>query len=428
MTVEDEKHFSEATHCYLCGEPFVKEYDKCRDHCHISGKYRHALHMTCNLLFKPPAFIPVIFHGLRNFDSHIICQSLGKYTRNITCIPQNLEKYISFSFENLRFIDSFQFLSASLDSLVENLKSDSDHVDTNFSHFFSEFSCKEDALLLLQKNAFPYDYLASKERFEEAKFPPIECFYSSIKNEGISQEEYSHAQRVYDHLKLRNLGEWTDVYLKTDVLLLSSVFENFRDVTLRDFQLDRAHFYSAPGLSWSAMLKLCKVELQLLTDVEMLNYVSSGLRGGISFIGHRYAEANNPRVTNFNPSKPLSYIQLLDANNLYGWAMSQPLPKGGFRFLKKNEIEKFDIFNVAEDGQKGWLMSVDLEYPKTLHDLHNDFPLALEKKHITNDQLSPYAKQLWLRQHPSASGKMTGRGKQEKLITDLCDKKQYAAL
>lgn len=425
MTDEDKKHFAEATHCSLCSQPFESKKDKARDHCHLSGKYRNAMHMNCNLVYKPPAFIPVVFHGLRNFDSHIICQALGKYTGNITCIPQNIEKYISFSFENLRFIDSFQFLNTSLDSLVENLKSDKNNIDSKFRHFFSEFNAEEDARLLLQKNAFPYDYLDSEVRFEETQFPPIECFHSSIKHEGINQAQYNHARHVYEHLKLRNLGEWTDVYLKTDVLLLCSVFENFRDVTLREFQLDPAHFYSAPGLSWSAMLKMTGVELELLTDIDMLNFVSRGQRGGISFIGHRYAEANNPHVANYDPEKPLSYIQLLDANNLYGWAMSQPLPKSGFRFLNDREIQKLDILAQPDDGPKGWLLSVDLKYPKALGKSHNDFPLAPEKKHIPNDQLSPYAKQLWLQQHPSKSGKITGRIKQEKLITDLSDKENY---
>ena len=188
----------------------------------------------------------------------------------------------------------------------------------------------------------------SEERFEETQLPPIECFHSSIKNEGIHPEEYERARYVYDRLKLRNLGEWADIYLKTDVLLLCSIFENFRDVTLREFQLDPAHFYSAPGLSWSAMLRMSKVELQLLTDIDMLNFVSRGLWGGISFIAHRYAEANNPHISKYDPTKPLSYIQLLDANNLYGWAMSQPLAKGGFRFLKKSELQIFDVLNVSD--------------------------------------------------------------------------------
>ena len=401
MTPTDKKQFAEATHCYLCEEPFLSEQEKCRDHCHLSGKYRHAMHMTCNLLFKPPTFIPVVFHGLRNFDSHIICQALGKYSGKIACIPQNMERYMSFSFQNLRFIVFFQFLSASLDSLVENLKSNSENLEQIFKHFFSEFDRKGDAHLLLQKNAFPYDYLDSETRFEETEFPPIECFYSSIKQEGISQKQYDHARHIYTRLKFRNLGEWTDVYLKTDVLLLCSVFENFRDVTQREFQLDPAHFNSAPGLSWSAMLKMKKVELELLTDIDMLNFVSSGIRGGISFIAHRYAEANNPRVEGYDPSKPLSYIQLIDSNNLYGWGMNQPLPISGFRFLSDDELENLDVLKIPDDSPKGLVLFVDLLYDKSLHDWHNDYPLCAEKKHIPNDQLSPFAKTLWLQQHPS---------------------------
>ena len=160
MTEMDKKQFAEATHCALCSLPL--NGDKVRDHSHLTGKYRHAMHMTCNLVYKSPAFIPVVFHGLRNFDSHIICQALGKFKGNIKCIPQNIEKYISFSLENLRFIDSFQFLTTSLDSLVENLKLDVNNIDHNFRHFFSNFQNTEEAHLLHQKNAFPYDYLDSE--------------------------------------------------------------------------------------------------------------------------------------------------------------------------------------------------------------------------------------------------------------------------
>lgn len=116
-----------------------------------------------------------------------------------------------------------------MDSLVENPKADTKDLENKFRHFISEFDSKEEAHLLMQKNAFPYDYLDSEERFKETQLPPIECFHSSIKNEGISQDEYDHARHVFEHLKLQNLGEWTDIYLKTDVLLLCSVFENFRD-------------------------------------------------------------------------------------------------------------------------------------------------------------------------------------------------------
>lgn len=153
------------------------------------------------------------------------------------------------------------------------------------------------------------------------------------------------------------------------------------------------------------MLKMTKVELQLLTDIDILHFVKRGQRRGKSFIGHKHAMANNPLVPNYDPLKPLSYIQLLDANNLYGWAMSQPLPKGGFRFLKERELEHLDILNIPDDNHKGYLVEVSLRFPKKINDMHNNFPLAPEKKCITNDQLSPYAKALWLQLHPCTSGK-----------------------
>ena len=256
-------------------------------------------------------------------------------------------------------------------------------------------------------------------KFEETRLPPIDCFYSSIKDQGISQDEYDRACQLFDCMGLRNLGEWSDLHLKTDVLLLCLVFENFRDVTMDEFQLDPVHFYSSPGLSWAAMLKMTKVELQLLTDIDMLHFVRRGQHGGISFIGHRHMVANNPLVPNYDLSKPLSYIQLLDANNLYGLAMSQPLPKGGFRFLKERELEHIDILNIPDDNHKGYLVKVSLRYPKKIHDL------APEKKCITNDQLSPCAKALWIQLHPCRSRKIVRRPKQKKLIADLHDKDHY---
>lgn len=236
----------------------------------------------------------------------------------------------------------------------------------------------------------------SEEKFMETHLPPKECFYSTVKKEGISQKDYDHAQYVFDKMGLLNLGEWSDIYLKTDVLLLCSVFENFIDVSISQFQLDPAHFVSSPGLSWSAMLKMTKVKLQLLTDIDMLNFVARGQRGGVSFIGHRHAVANNPRIEHYDPSKPLSYLQLLDANNLYAYAMSCPLPKGEFRFLDDNEIERVNFLDTADDHPKGYLVEVSLHYPQRLHDTHNGFPLAPVRRCVSEKELSPYAKVVWL--------------------------------
>ena len=422
MTDKDREDFRKATHCFICEKPFeVNENNKVLDHCHVSGKYRGAACGSCNLNFQICSFIPCFFHGFRNFDSHIICESIGKYEENrkeIKCIPQNMERYISFSLGNLRFLDSYQFLSSSLDCLTENLKANGGL--NKFRYFLSEFNDEETAELLLRKNVYPYDYMTNEEKFLEREIPSKEAFYSSVKNSDISEDDYNHALKVFKTLKLCSLGEYSDIYLKTDVLLLCDIFENFRKVSHDNFRLDPAHFYSSPGLSFSAMLKMTKVELELLTNVEDLQLWERGIRGGISYIGDRYAEANNPYLKSYDVSKPTSYIGFLDANNLYGWACQAPLPVGGFRRLSLAEIQGFNIMAIPDDAEKGYLIEASLSYPDYLHDEHNCFPLGPVKRSINNNELSEYAKDTW----KQLRGK-SKRPKNEKLLCTLEDKDFY---
>ena len=158
-------------------------------------------------------------------------------------------------------------------------------------------------------------------------------FYSHIKKSNISDEDYNHACNVFKSLDLADLGEYSDLYLKTDVLLLSDIFENFQNVTHSQFNLDPCHYYSSPELSYSAMLKMTKIQLQLITEIEELELWERATRGGVSYIGDRYALANNPYVDTYDATKPTSYIQFLNANNLYGWVCQQPLPIRNFRHL-----------------------------------------------------------------------------------------------
>ena len=269
MTEEDEIAFANAKKCFICGE--IMSDSKVIDHDHISGNFRGAACSICNLQFQICAFIPVIFHGLRNFDGHIICQSIGEYEmkrRGIKCIPQNMERYISFSLGDLRFLDSYQFLSSSLECLTENLKTTGGL--SNFKHFSSEFTNDNEANLLLRINVYMYDYMNDESRFLETSLTPKEAFYSDIKKVHISDDDFHHACKVFEILDCANLGEYSDLYLKTDVLLLCDIFENFRNISLRDYCLDPCPFFSAPGLSWSATLRMTKVNLQLLTDIDDL--------------------------------------------------------------------------------------------------------------------------------------------------------------
>ncbi|XP_028416044.1 uncharacterized protein LOC114539626 [Dendronephthya gigantea] len=374
---EEEQAFQDAVHCHICG--YELGSDRVRDHCHVSGKYRGAAHNDCNLNYSFTGRIPVILHNLRGYDSHLIMQGLGKLKeKKINCIPNNTEKYISFSIDNLDYIDSLQFMNASLEKLVSNLAKDG----VEKFPILKKYIDSDKISLLLRKGVYPYDYMDCIERFEKPILPPKESFYNVLNDEHISDEDYAHATNVFNKFSCRNMGDYHDLYLTSDVLLLADVFENFRSVCLKAYNLDPCHFYTSPGLAWQACLKMTEVELELLTDPDMYLFIEEGLRGGISMISNRYGKANNPYIPDYDPEKETSYVMYLDANNLYGWAMSQPLPTGEFDWLTDQEIAELDITDVADDDEKGYILEVDLHYPSDLHDLHNDYPLAPEKMKI----------------------------------------------
>ena len=179
------------------------------------------------------------------------------------------------------------------------------------------------------------------------------------------------------------MGEYHDLYLKTDTILLANVFESSRSVCMENYGLDPAHFYTAPGLAWKACLKKTRIRLELLVDPDMLLMFKRGIRGGITQSVHRWAAANNPYMEEYDSSKPTKYLQYLDANNLYGWAMSQPLPTGEFKWVKcDNGDPKSLVERFANEKDYGYLLEVDVSYRKDLHDLHNDLPFMCIKMNV----------------------------------------------
>ena len=396
MTQEDKIDYYNATHCHICEEYLEdtddENYKKVRDHCHLTGKYRGAAHSICNLKFRLPKFYPVIFHNLSGYDSHLFIKNLGKSEGKIDCIPNNEEKYISFTkhilvdkFINkkgeekevkreIRFIDSFKFMAASLDSLVKNLPKDS------FKNL-TEFYKGDELKLLLRKGVFPYDWFDSFDRLSSTSLPPKESFHSILNDSGITEEDYQYAQKVWETFNMKTMRDYHDLYLKSDVLLLSDVFENFRDVCLDNYHLDPAFYYTAPGLAWDACLKITKIKLELLYDYDMLMMVEKGIRGGVSMISTRYGKANNPYMKDYDPDQPNKFISYLDANNLYGWAMCKPLPTEDFEWINEEELKDWESMPC--------ILEVDLEYPEKLHDLHNDYPLAPERLIVNKVIVSP---------------------------------------
>ena len=187
------------------------------------------------------------------------------------------------------------------------------------------------------------------------------------------------------------MGDYHDLYLKTDGLLLADVFEKFISTCLDYYGLDPCHYFSSPGLSWGAMLKMTGIELELISDIDMHLFIEKGMKGGISYIAKRHSKANIKCMEYYDSSSKESiYISYLDANSLFGQATSQYLPYGGFKWLNQKEISDFYLNSISENSSIGYILEVDLEYPSQLHDLHKDYPLAPEKPEISQNMLLKY--------------------------------------
>ena len=334
-----------------------------RDHCHYTGKYRGAAHNICNLRYKIPKEIPVVFHNGSTYDYHFIIKELVKeFGGNFECLGENTEKYITFSVPikkkiknkdleiryKIKFIDSFRFMSSSLSKLANNLSEgihsnkcvnckcylDYVRVTRNenlllkcfncnnyykkkfnkdlskkfkntyrFCNSFSESSsleCINKFVLLLRKGVYPYEYMDSWEKLNETLLPSKESFISNLNMEDIEDIDYRHGNNVFNKFKLNNLGDYYDLYVQSDTLLLADVFENFRDMCLKENELDPAHFLSLPGLAWQACLKKNNIELELLTDYDMLLMVEEGIRDGICHSIQQYAKTNNKYMKSYN--------------------------------------------------------------------------------------------------------------------------------
>ena len=219
-----------------------------------------------------------------------------------------------------KFIDNLRSVIASLSSILDNLSEINKKISLiELSEKFPNTYqfCNRDLnkfSLLLRKGVYPYEYMDSWEKFNETELPDKESFYSELNKEGITDEDYVHAQKVWDVFEIKNLGEYHDLYVQSDAILLAEVYENFRDKCIEIYQLDPAHFLSAPGLAWQACLKNTGVELELLTNNDMLMRYENGIRGRMCNAVYRYAKANNK---NLNENILSTYLEYLDANSLY---------------------------------------------------------------------------------------------------------------
>lgn len=385
--------FESATKCYACG--LKLNGDKVRDHCHFTGRYRGALHSGCNLKLKQKPFsIPVFAHNMSGCDSHMFVKLLAESEGEVSCIPQNEEKYMVFSknvlvdvindknvYVTLTFKDTYRFLNKSLALLVK--------ITETFRHTDKYFT-EEEQKVLGSKQHYPYEYMDSFSKMKETTIPPKEAFNSSLNSKGLvfrednfdemepekmTDEDYNDFKKSWDVSKSKTLGDFTMFYVKGDTLQLVDVFENFIDVFMGLFGLDPSYYISAPHYFNDAMLKVTGAQIPLLTDPNMHLLFEDEKRGGVSLAMKRLAVANNKYMKNYDPGKPSKFIQYNDVNGLYTSILAGPLPFCDFKWASReylDEIQK-DYGRIRPGTYR-----VDLQYPKELHDAHNVYPLAVE--------------------------------------------------
>ena len=381
ITPQEEESFQLAEECWFCENPL--DDTKVRDHDHLTGKYRGAAHNICNINCKQKSssFVPIFFHNFSGYDCHLIFEELltEAYNQNYnpTIIPKSLENYVGVQVGCLRFLDSYRFLSSSLNKLVKSLD--------NFPIMKLEGMSDD---LFKKKLAYSYEYL-NLDNFQEPLNLTKEDYWSTLTQSYPSDDDIKRTQELFDENKIKNGRELTMLYLKMDVLQLTDVFANFVESSTREYKIIPLYSYSLPGYTWKAGLKLTNIKLDFIKDTaklpsgkEILLLLENNIRGGISSVmGDRHVQSDE--------NKQILYI---DANNLYGWAMSQYLPTGEFEILPLNPCNYTDNYNleqlvedllqIPDDNEYGFFIECDLEYPAEIKKQKTFLFVRIKQKQI----------------------------------------------
>ena len=411
--------------CHLCNKPI--EENPVKNHCHYSGKMLGYGHNECNLKYKfkkdninGDYIINIFAHNSQNFDQSFLTKALQNLDNKIpfSCLPRNSYKFISIQIANFIFKDTYLFLDKSLDYLTKTIN-DEDRI--SLKQEFGEQNYK----LLTKKGIYPYDYFDNIKKYKENKLPNQKYFKNNLdNNKNISNENYKHAINVFKTFKCNNLLDYSILYLKTDLCYLADVFQKFSNFTYETYELDCRHSFTLTGYSWECMLKMTKIELELISDSDIYLFLMDTIRGGMTVCNKKYVKADNiytreqhdiwidknikKKLRTNNLSK---YLMYLDANNLYGLSMSKPLPYKNFKL--SNEV------TLDPKNLKTGIYEVDIEIPENLHNKFKDFPVCPEIKSVDESNLSDYQKYL--------NNKLNTKynEKDKKLILGLLPKKNY---
>jgi hypothetical protein len=391
-TEDDKWQFAMESKCHICHEEILPVEIKVCDHDHLTGAYRGAAHQRCNVNFSLKNWkVPIFFHNLKGYDSKFILRDLGKLSQTdivekLSVLAQNSEKFKSISLGPVRFVDSFAHLTSSLGELTRVLRSGCEEEDLNasraiFKTLSKEFPQDLQFQLLLRKGIFPYRFLSGPEKLALKELPPHSVF-----EENVTKEEYEHACKVWEMCGVQSLREYMELYVKTDVLLLCDILLNYRKVSYQNYKLDPCWFLTAPALSFAAALKMSKVKLELITDMDMYNFIEKSVRGGLSYIAQREATATEDP----SDSQKNSFIGYWDVNNLYGKSMSMPQPLCKYEWIDPSSWKDVfgpqllngrcfeDVLEELHEQEMNYYLEIDAEFPASIHGKMSDYPMLPE--------------------------------------------------
>ena len=386
ISPEEERAFKSAKNCHICAQPL--EYDRVRDHDHINGMYIGPAHNKCNLARSECLKIVGFAHNFSGYDSHIMMRAIAERDegmKEIKAIPLNTEKFKMVKIGRCVLMDSMAFLGASLDNLVKTLKA-SNHSFPILKQWMRDTNQRE---LILRKGVYPYEFATSLNVLRDTcTLPKKEEFFSLLSGEHITDGDYQHATNVWNSFQCRDMCDYTELYVRADTYQLAEAMLELRESVISEFNIDLCHYLSLPMMAKDIMLKFTNVEMELMSDVEMIHMIRSNIRGGLSYVNTRHfhcAEESKKREENVSAA----YV---DANNLYGAAMRFAMPLCDFQWMTDSELEIFTMDQITEYGSEGYIFEVTLDYPEHLHLEHSSYPLAPHQMDITEEHLSDYAR------------------------------------
>ena len=429
-----QSQFDNAKSCTYCKASFSDSNPKVWHHNHVSGDFIATICQPCNTKIRQPLrTLPVIFHNLKNYDMHSLCiMGFSKMPEwELDPIATTAEKYVTLTArvvvgkkengENIlfcvRFIDSYQFLTASLDNLAKSI-SNEQKLHT-LALLKSHHSLQKETIFT--KGIFPYSFLDHESMLDYIGLPPIEEFFDTLTNSiNITEADYARAHLAYIQFGCQNFGDYMRAYLKLDVLLLADIFETFRRNSLIEYDLDPVNFVTLPQYSFAAAFNNQSVDL--ITDVNQYRFFEEAIRGGMTFINTHLVTANNLYINSNSNSD--TYLAYWDANNLYGNSLRQKLPVSDFQWVDQAELPFIDWKNLDCDSDICYFVKVDLDYPLEIQDLTCDYPFAPERGIIEPYMLTPYMKQQWANRS-ELRGQSSTFHTEKKLLLSVTNKKEY---